>query len=145
MILEGGCHETPTFDNPSRIQRWNRRLVHSPQTEHLVSFLAPAIRQPLPHNSANQQDWRRRTCHDRGPSNSHPQAGRALVALLRHGRRRSRFHHVRNALVDHASLNFVAPNASSRPSQSFTTNSREFHGISPSPRTNSTPFAAYSA
>ena len=38
-----------------------------------------------------------------------------------------------------------APKASNRPSQSFTTNSREFQGMLPSPRTNSTPRAAYSA
>ncbi len=38
-----------------------------------------------------------------------------------------------------------APKASRRPSQSFTTNSREFHGMSAGPRVNSTPLAAYSA
>ena len=37
-----------------------------------------------------------------------------------------------------------APKASRRPSQSFTTNSREFHGMLASPRVNSTPTAAYS-
>src|SRR5258708_10931036 len=38
-----------------------------------------------------------------------------------------------------------APKASRRPSQSFTTNSRERHGVFASPRVNSTPLAAYSA
>jgi len=38
-----------------------------------------------------------------------------------------------------------APKASRRPSQSFTTNSRECHGMLASPRVNSTPWAAYSA
>src|SRR5260370_38603359 len=38
-----------------------------------------------------------------------------------------------------------APKASRRPSQSFTTNSRLCHGMLPSPRVNSTPWAAYSA
>jgi hypothetical protein len=38
-----------------------------------------------------------------------------------------------------------APKASRRPSQSFTTNSRQCHGMLPSPRVNSTPWAAYSA
>jgi hypothetical protein len=38
-----------------------------------------------------------------------------------------------------------APKASRRPSQSFTTNSREFHGMLAIPRANSTPRAAYSA
>lgn len=38
-----------------------------------------------------------------------------------------------------------APKASRRPSQSFTTNSRLCHGTLPSPRVNSTPWAAYSA
>jgi len=38
-----------------------------------------------------------------------------------------------------------APKASRRPSQSFTTNSRECHGVLPSPRVNSTPWPAYSA
>ncbi len=37
-----------------------------------------------------------------------------------------------------------APKASRRPSQSFTTNSRVCHGMLPSPRVNSTPWAAYS-
>ena len=37
-----------------------------------------------------------------------------------------------------------APNASRRPSQSFTTNSRQRHGMLPSPRTNSTPRDEYS-
>ena len=39
----------------------------------------------------------------------------------------------------------LAPKATKRPSQSFTTNSREFHGMLPSSRVNSTPRAAYSA
>ena len=39
----------------------------------------------------------------------------------------------------------LAPKASRRPSQSFTTNSRQCHGISLSSRVNSTPWAAYSA
>src|SRR6266481_9894571 len=38
-----------------------------------------------------------------------------------------------------------APKASRRPSQSFTTNSRQCQGMLPSPRVNSTPWAAYSA
>ena len=38
-----------------------------------------------------------------------------------------------------------APKASRRPSQSFTTNSRECQGVLPSSRVNSTPRAAYSA
>src|SRR4029077_5155174 len=38
-----------------------------------------------------------------------------------------------------------APKASRRPSQSFTTNSRLCHVMLPSPRANSTPWAAYSA
>src|SRR5580704_5056591 len=38
-----------------------------------------------------------------------------------------------------------APKASSLPSQSFTTNSRVCHGVSTSPRVNSTPRDAYSA
>ncbi len=38
-----------------------------------------------------------------------------------------------------------APKASRRPSQSFTTNSRLCQGMLPSPRVNSTPWAAYSA
>src|SRR5437660_8433341 len=38
-----------------------------------------------------------------------------------------------------------APKASRRPSQSFTTNSRECHGVFASARVNSTPRAAYSA
>ncbi len=37
------------------------------------------------------------------------------------------------------------PKASKRPSQSFTTNSRDCHGVLASSRTNSTPLAAYSA
>src|SRR5271170_5761528 len=37
------------------------------------------------------------------------------------------------------------PKASRRPSQSFTTNSRECQGMFPSSRVNSTPLAAYSA
>ena len=37
------------------------------------------------------------------------------------------------------------PKASRRPSQSFTTNSRECHGMLPSSRVNSTPLAVYSA
>lgn len=39
----------------------------------------------------------------------------------------------------------LAPNASRRPSPSLTTNSRQFQGVSPSSRVNSTPRAAYSA
>ena len=38
-----------------------------------------------------------------------------------------------------------APKASRRPSQSFTTNSRQCHAMLPSPRANATPWAAYSA
>jgi hypothetical protein len=38
-----------------------------------------------------------------------------------------------------------APKANRRPSQSFTTNSRECHGMLAGPRVNSTPRAAYSA
>jgi hypothetical protein len=38
-----------------------------------------------------------------------------------------------------------APKASKRPSQSFTTNSRQCQGMLPSPRVNSTPWAEYSA
>ena len=38
-----------------------------------------------------------------------------------------------------------APKASSRPSQSFTANSRVCQGVLSSPRVNSTPRAAYSA
>jgi hypothetical protein len=38
-----------------------------------------------------------------------------------------------------------APKASRRPSQSFTTNSRQCHGMLPSRRVNSAPWAAYSA
>ncbi len=38
-----------------------------------------------------------------------------------------------------------APKASRRPSQSFTTNSREPQGVSPRPRVNSTPRLANSA
>ena len=39
----------------------------------------------------------------------------------------------------------LAPKASRRPSQSFRTNSREFHGMLATSRVNSTPRAAYSA
>lgn len=38
-----------------------------------------------------------------------------------------------------------APKANRRPSQSFTTNARECHGVLASPRVNSIPWAAYSA
>ena len=51
-----------------------------------------------------------------------------------------------NALIQQTdTLYEFAPNTSSRPSQSFTTNSLAPHGITPSFRVNSTPFAAYSA
>ena len=46
--------------------------------------------------------------------------------------------------IEKSSYKF-APKASSRPSQSFTTNSRVCHGVSPSSRANSTPLTAYSA
>jgi len=39
----------------------------------------------------------------------------------------------------------LAPKANRRPSQSFTTNSRDSHGMLAMPRVNSTPRAAYSA
>jgi hypothetical protein len=47
-------------------------------------------------------------------------------------------------LVRHRYSEF-APKATSRPSQSLTTNSREFHGVLARARVNSTPRGAYSA
>ena len=54
-------------------------------------------------------------------------------------------HHEEEPVPSRTNRYKFAPNTINRPSQSFTTNSREFHGILPIPRANSTPRAEYSA
>jgi hypothetical protein len=71
------------------------------------------------------------TGHGEGPQRD--VAGTEQIRKQKRSEKRDRLHYK------------FEPKASSRPSPSFTTNSREFHGMLARPRVNSTPCAAYSA